>query len=493
MITWIQRILTRHYKWMFVLLILCVALPFIFNVGASPGITSDDKSAGRQMYFGLNLNDPRDVQPLLRDASISHYMDTGQAIMSERQANELSLPRPALLKLAEELMIGKPNDAELVEYIKTKTAFKGEDGKFSQEAYEKFIELINSDPETTEDHIREVLSEDYQIDEVVRALAGPGYVQPFEAVHAVERSETKWSVEVATLDYNDVEKSIIVNDDELNKYFELHKNSYKTEPKVRASYVVFESKNYKGESGSKQASEAASDFLFKIYEKDVKYKSDEFNELLKKYNLRLKDLPAYTRTSYIDNAPLPVSLLDEVFTLNKDHYYTDIVETKDGTAIGFFNELTPAVQLSLKDIEERVKTDYLATQRVKMAEVKSVTMKTNIESALKKGTKFAEAAKKESLGITAYKDFKITEAPEGIRNNAILLKMLNLKQDQMSDLIQTDEKAYLVYVTKKDIPSIPEDDERVQNVLKGLENMTSVGRAKSFINELMTRELKKNL
>lgn len=491
MITWIQRVLTRHYKWMFVLLILCVALPFIFNVGASPGLTSGKEKSGRQMFFGINLNDPDQAQELLRDAAASHYMNTGQPMVSEQQAQSLSLSRPALLKLAEDLQIPGPSDQELVAYIKTKNAFKDEEGNFSPEAYDNFLEQINADPEASEDHIRDVLSQDYKMDAVVHAIGGQAYVNPYEAILSVSRARTKWSIQVATLDYDDVEKSIVLSDEALNKFYEEHKANYMTAPKVKASYVVFENKKFDGNVA--KAGDAASDFLFKIYDNDIKYKSETFKSLLSGNNLKLKELPAYTRTSYLEKSDLPVKLLDQAFALNADHYYSDMVEIKDGVAILFYDNVVPAGQLSFDDVKTRVSDDYRSSQREKMVQVRGVTLKEGIEKAMKDGKSFEKSAHGEHLVVDTYKDFELSNPPAAIAQNIVLLRLLSMEEGQLSELIKTDQMAYLVYVNKKIVPEVTADDKEVLALEQNLKLMAPRARAQSFINALIARELKKNL
>ena len=165
MISWIQHHLIRHGRWIFLSLLALIIVAFVFTIGNTPGCTTDRSGYEENLFYGIDLNAPRDRELIIEKVQTSASLN-GQTIRSDEQFESLLLSRIALLNLAGEIGIPSPSQEVLAEFIRTKSVFQDEEGAFSPESYTSFVDNIESNPRTTQGLIILVLEEDYRIAQI---------------------------------------------------------------------------------------------------------------------------------------------------------------------------------------------------------------------------------------------------------------------------------------------------------------------------------------
>lgn len=253
MISWIQHHLIRHGRWIFLTLLAVIILAFVFTIGNTPGCTTDRSNYQENLFYGIDLNAPRERDPLVEKVSLSAYLDN-QQIRTDQQFQSQLTSRIAMLHLADEIGIPTPNQETLAGYIKTKSAFHGSEGAFSPDAYTRFVDQFESNPRTPEGMVIDVLEEDYRIEQVTEALSGPGYLLPTEATAQAQRSRTTFELATAELAYAEFNPEIQPDEATLKDYYEANKERYEIPERVQASYVLFDSDRFAGQVS--EASEA---------------------------------------------------------------------------------------------------------------------------------------------------------------------------------------------------------------------------------------------
>ena len=158
MISWIQHHLIRHGRWIFLTLLALIIVAFVFTIGATPGCTTDRSGYEENLFYGIDLNSPRDSEIIIEKVQLSAILN-GQEIRSDEQFQNQLTSRIALLHLAEEIGVPSPNQETLSNYITTKAAFLGADGKFSTDAYTSFVDSMESNPRTSQGLVIVVLEE----------------------------------------------------------------------------------------------------------------------------------------------------------------------------------------------------------------------------------------------------------------------------------------------------------------------------------------------
>ena len=159
MISWIQHHLIRHGRWIFLSLLALIIVAFVFTIGATPGCTTDRSGYEENLFYGIDLNSPRESEVIIEKVRLSAFLN-GQQIRSDEQFQNQLTSRIALLHLAGEIGVPSPNQKTLADYITTKDAFRGDDGEFSADSYTKFVDNIESNPLTSQGLIIVVLEED---------------------------------------------------------------------------------------------------------------------------------------------------------------------------------------------------------------------------------------------------------------------------------------------------------------------------------------------
>ena len=262
MISWIQHHLIRHGRWLFLFLLAIIIVAFVFTIGATPGCTTDHSGYEENLFYGIDLNSPRESEVIIEKVQLSAILN-GQEIRSDEQFQNQLTSRIALLHLAEEIGVPSPNQETLSNYITTKAAFFGADGKFSIDAYTSFVDSMESNPRTSQGLVLVVLEEDYRINQIGSVLSGPGYLLPAEAISQTQRRATKLSLTTAELNYADFSPEITIEETALREYYEANKLRYEIPERIKASYVYFNLKAYEEKVPVPSEAELREHFLSK--------------------------------------------------------------------------------------------------------------------------------------------------------------------------------------------------------------------------------------
>jgi len=243
MISWIQHHLIRHGRWIFLSLLALIIVAFVFTIGATPGCTTDRSGYEENLFYGIDLNSPRESEVIIEKVRLSAFLN-GQQIRSDEQFQRQLTSRIALLHLAEEIGVPSPSQETLADYITTKAAFRGEDGEFSADAYTEFVDSMESNPGTPQGLFIVVLEEDYRINQIGSVLSGPGYLLPSEAIAQTQRNATELNLVTAELNYADFIPEITVEETALREYYDANTLRYEIPERIKASYVFFDLEGY---------------------------------------------------------------------------------------------------------------------------------------------------------------------------------------------------------------------------------------------------------
>lgn len=243
MISWIQHHLIRHGRWIFLTLLAVIIVAFVFTIGNTPGCTTDRSAYRENLFYGVDLNSPLEADQLAQKVSMSAMLNNQQFRTNEQFQGQLT-SRVAMLYLADEIGIPAPTQETLAEYIKTKNAFRGQDGEFSPDAYTRFVDQMESNPRAPQGLVISVLEEDFRIEQVAEALSGPGYLLPSETNAQTQRSRTKLTLATAELPYDDFEPEQEADEAALTAYYETNAQRYEVPERIEASYILFPAANY---------------------------------------------------------------------------------------------------------------------------------------------------------------------------------------------------------------------------------------------------------
>lgn len=546
MISWIQNHLIRHGRWIFLSLLALIIVAFVFTIGNTPGCTTDRSGYEPNLFYGIDLNSPREREAVIEKVQLSAFLD-GQQIRSDQEFQSMLTGRIARLHLANEIGVPAPDQPNLAEFIQTKNAFRGPDGQFSADEYTRFVDQIESNPRTPQGLVLEVLMENYRIEQIGAALSGPGYLLPSEALAQAQSNRTEYTLETAQLSFADFSPEIDASEEALQAYYEANQLSYEIPERIQASYVRFEEADYAGqiaefgdselrehfianragfvadfeaakaesseateeeaetpsvtfedvreavvesyraERAQRLANEAAQNFAFKLYRDEIKRDSAAFNTLLNQSGLSLTKIEPYTLQGARQRA-LPAEMLEAAFALGGNRYYSDAFQLDGGFGVLIYEgRIAPEIP-EFAAVEGEVRTNYLAEEKRRLFNEKGESLQAEIESKVAEGASFAEVAESLGLSVQSFESFTPREAPPGL-NRSALQRAQRMQAGEISPMITAGQSGIFVNLTNKVVPEIPEDDADLTQAESFLARFSAFSSSNAYLNELVVRGL----
>ncbi|MGJ8652415.1 MAG: hypothetical protein ACSHX8_04010 [Opitutaceae bacterium] len=533
MISWIQNHLIRHGRWIFLSLLALIIVAFVFTIGNTPGCTTDRSAYVEDVFYGVDLNAPRERDVIIEKVQLSAYLNGQQA--SGQQVKG----RVALLHLADEIGVPAPSQAALAEYIKTKRAFADADGQFSADAYTTFVDTVDSNPRMQSGLVGLVLEEDYRIDQLNTVMSGPGFSLPSEAKAQTQSSQTTLKLETATIAYSDFTPEVEGDEATLKAYYEANTARYEIPERIKASYVFFPSakhletvtiptdaelrahfiadratfvdaynatqppvaegeeapavtfenvrhaveKSLRAANAAHAANEAAQAFAYGLYQNNIELESAAFNTLLNNSGLSLIEIEPYTQEGASQRA-LSADMLKSAFTLGGNRYYSDAYPVDNGYAVLIYQgRIAPEVP-AFEAIQAEVSVNYLAEKKRELFNAKGEDLKAAIDTLLADGTPFSEAAESLGLKTTTYDAFKVAEAPRGL-NRTVLQKAQGMTPGSVSPMLVANQVGTLIYLESKEVPEIANDSEDLAQAKQFLTYISAQVSSSSAVNELV--------
>jgi peptidyl-prolyl cis-trans isomerase D len=547
MISWIQHHLIRHGRWIFLSLLALIIVAFVFTIGATPGCTTDRSGYKENLFYGIDLNSPRESEVIIEKIQLSAFLD-GQQIRSDEQFQNQLTSRIALLQLADKIGVPSPSQETLANYITTKAAFRGDDGEFSADSYAKFVDSMESNPLSSQGLVIVVLEEDYRINQIDSVLSGPGYLLPSEAIAQTQRNATELNLVTAELKYADFMPEIAVEETTLREYYDANALRYEIPERIKASYVFFDLKgcvekvpepseaelrehfisnqdgfvadyestkpepaesvaggevetpkeadkvtfsdvreavtqSYLTEQGTRMANEAAQGFAYTLYRDEIKRDSDAFKALLNESKLSLTEIEPYTLAGASQRA-LSSEFLESAFKLGGNRYYSDAYAVDGGFAVLLYQgRIAPEIP-EFEAVQSEVIKDYKTDEKRRLFNEKGESLQAELKTKIVEGIDFVEAAEALGLGTASFETFSVQEAPRELNRSALQLAQ-GMQAGDVSPMLTSDGTGILVYLANKNIPEIARDNEELKQAEDFLARYAAYTSGSSFANELV--------
>ncbi|HEX2852868.1 MAG TPA: peptidyl-prolyl cis-trans isomerase [Opitutaceae bacterium] len=552
MISWIQRYFQHHFRTIFAVLLGLIIVSFVFTIGPS-GLRKGDQRSVTRHFFNYNLTSTEGQQRLMGDASVSASLQLGNMSGIEgEQVQNYALQRAATLHLADQLHIPPATTSEITDFIKGLRAFMGQTGQFDPKAYETFRDSLKSNSRFTEADIRRVMGDDVRAQKVQRLLAGPGYVLPADVKQMLSRTETSWTLAIATADYASFAPEVKPADADLTKYYEENPFRYEIPPRVLASFVGFPATAFldkvtvtdadvrsfydvnparfpkpadpkapvpsiapqdssadfnavrpqveaalKLERAQRLALKAASDFVYSLYSGKVT-RGPALDALLAQQKLAPVSLQPFTRNqgpAELGNSP---EVAVAAFALDETRYYSDPLPNAGGAVVLLWQETQPSHKPLFVEVRAKVLADYVENEKTKRFVEMGRTLKAQLENRLKAGDTLekAAAAVSSSSGVKleakTLAPFTEQNPPQDV-DPSVFGTLQNLEKGRVSDMTLTqDKKGLLVYALDKKIPDLSEANLQYAAMRAQLASYNSRLGSRAMVSEIVEKELLKS-
>jgi peptidyl-prolyl cis-trans isomerase D len=559
MISWIQRSFQHHFKVVFGVLLTVTIISFIFTIGAAPGIGRAGPKTLKQQFFGHDLTRQGASDQLFSDASISVQLMAGFGALSNIDSADLqryAYQRAAALALADQIKIPVPTRDDIVGHIKLLPAFANPDGQFDAGRYATFRDNLKTNPRLSEGDIYRVVRDDFRVGRVQQLLAGPGYVLPVEIKEQVVRSDSLWTIAIATADYTAFKPEISVNEDALKRFFDDNAFRYNVPARVAVDYVEYRAADFmsaatvtdadvrtyfdenrsrfpvpsekkaegdkkpgqpnaatpdnpdavfaavrpaveqalKTERAMRLAARAAADLTVAIYEQRLKPGMPAFNEFLAKSKLTARQVAPFHRETVPPDLGWTPQIVDQALQLAADRPVSDALPSAAGSLVLFWRETLPTYRPELAQAREHVVADYRENERRKQFVEAGRMVRSQIEARLKTGDSLEQAA----AAVTALK-LDVKSLPSFVSRQAPkdieqfeFGAIGRLESGQISDFLLSEDKGAFVYVKERKLPDLAENTLQYTTARAQLARMNAGLSQSLALNEIVTSELKKS-
>lgn len=547
MISWIQRYFQKHFRLVFIVVLIAIGLPMvvIYSAGGSGG--NHSIKAMERPFFNINLDNPEQNQRMLRDAELSVLLRVGYPALQPTQVRQYGLQRVAGLALAEELHLPAPSADQISKLVPTLRAFQNQEGQFDPAAYSRFGDEIKAGriPYSTAE-VNRVLRDDAKLSQLTALVSGPGYVLPADVKTQLSRAESTWTVQVASLDYAAFNPALSPSDDTLKKYQTDNSFRYEVPARPRMSMIEFKLADFpppraateaelrsfyqtnissfpvpedeKKDAAApatppdnfpkvraqvekvlnetisrRQASEAANQLTVSLYEHRVAAPAN--SPALAQSLATARRTPVALPSFAPANPPADKAWLSRyaqaISSLTRERFFSDPLASPDGYVVLLWNEDLPGYTPAFAEVRERVLADYKETEKRRLFIERGQALKASLAAAAKSPTGFADKAAAEKLEVKSYANFLLRTAPEDFPRNAIEA-LLFLEQGQVSDMIVTEDgKGLLVYAQAKKLPDLTAANPAYAQAQTQLSAMVASNSENAILGELVATELKK--
>jgi len=552
MISWIQNHLIRHGRWIFISLLAVIIIAFVFTIGNTPGLTTDDSNYEERILLGIDVNNQRVMDELAGTVGLSHLMRTKSEIRNQNQFQSELANRIAQLYLIENIGLPNPSQEALKTYIESLAYFQDETGAFDPESYNNFISLVNVNPEFSEKQFIETLIEDYKIDSLNSVIEGPGFYISPQSQFILDEQNKAYNLYNIKIDPKTFDPDIETSEAAFLAYFETQKVAYETDEQIETSSILFPlvaqiaeadtdtlkqyySKNKEAidaeyllgkekvidldaeatedETANEDTEEvitfelvadiAKANWIAKEKSKAAEAQASEFVYTLydKAIELDSDDFSNLSTTygvsatdvepysaSEIYGKALPSDLLQAGFDLNADRYYSDPFKTDNGYVVLLYKGTIPSMIPSFESVSDQVKDDYISSEIRSAFSAYGEELKSQLEAIIVSGADFQSGA--EALGLTVehYPDFSYNNRPEGM-NPYEFQAVFRLKEGEVSNMSNYSEVAIITYLESISVKEYEASEEEIARIISSIKGFSKNAGLSGFYNELLTQAI----
>lgn len=537
MISWIQTIIEKKGRWIFVVLLAIIIVAFVFTIGNTPGFVG---SANKVEFYGHVLaRGSKDVRELSNKAIMSSYLQYGSAPFSDQFLQVEVYRRAAYLHLADELSIPSPTKKEVQDYIRSLRSMQGNDGKFSATEFTRIIDKIETDTQLDGREVEIVLAEDYRMQKVLQLLGDDSYVLEKEAEWDAIRGNTEYSLEIVEYPKEAFEPEIEVNNEALKSFYESNKADFRVPEKIKLSYILIpdtkfvfnedsltkeqlqaffvrnsfryvdnnsevKAENYDALEEDKKAqmikdlisemqreksAEFANEFVLNMFQSELEQGSEAYNAYLAKNEVTEVEISPYPANQPPAHPLIPQLQLRNAFSLSDSKYFSDVFRVSEGQALLIYQGKEQPFIPDFETVKSQVEVSFKDAEKESLFVKKGNELsKSIVELAAKEDNELSLDSFLEKSGLVRKKieSFKLA-SPSSEVPSGITLQLSEFDIGSYSDFIVEANSGYFVKVLSKTAPEGEDLEKAVEDRREQLENTYSYLLSQALFGELIDR------
>ena len=354
-------------------------------------------------------------------------------------------------------------NAEKADFIRNLRGLRGPNG-YDPEKYREFAENILPANGFSDAEIEELALYALSLNRVKDLVTVGVSIPDAESKADYDERYGKLFVHAIHIHGSDFAKDVKVTDDDLKKYYDAHKNEFKTEEKRKIDFVALtltdEQKKLQGKERidnlQKQA-DRANDVSQALAEKGA-----TFEQVATKFQLPVKTTGEFTSAAPDPQLKSDPQLSAVAFQLSRQEPTSDVIQTPDGFYILHLAELTESKPLSFDEAREKVTEDVKNSRMREMAMNKGRNAAQDLRETLKSGAPLKFALEKANVKEDVIPPFTLNDVFDPAATNAMKDKPKDFtaianaaaqtQPGEVSDFFPWEDGGLIVYVEKREPP-----------------------------------------
>ncbi|MDR1190937.1 MAG: SurA N-terminal domain-containing protein [Verrucomicrobiales bacterium] len=456
--------LNKKLKFLLIIILAVIGVSFIFFGQWTPsGGYARDTGAIAQID-GRNIN-YRDFAIAAQSSRVVYTLQTGQLAPDSAQAEQVfrlqTWNRLLVLAAADRTGV-RIGDNEAYAFILRHPLFLDQNGKYSAEAYENFLQRVLQPLGVDQKRFLEIIRGQLAYDQMIQDVGSTAVVAPAEVRDAVDKLYSKVSLQYVEISEEAIRKGLQPAEEELQAFYQANQAEYAT-PETRSfEFVKFQLDDKQAKLPDAERAAALRELSKKAYEftnvffsaYDAQKPLPDFAETAKKAGLTVSEVKPLTREQLGINSALPPQTAS-VFTLTLDTPVSDYLTADDGFVVIHLLGVTPSQPQPFAAARAEVLkkyTDFLAASRL-LEQAKAVAV--NLRAALAEGKTWPQAAAAQGLKIQTLPDLVPAETQPDEKNPLLARAAFiasQLPTGELGDPVRSPAGAALFYAVKRSAP-----------------------------------------
>ena len=505
MITKFNKIIHNKTVWLVFAIFISIAFVGVYTGQKSSGAVERDRGAAEVVgqLFGEDVS-RLEFKHAYQNVYVMYTMMMGRALKIDEEVDAVirraAWQRIATLKKANEMGLTVTAD-QIVTTIKRQPIFQNQQtGQYDANAYNAFVSGFLPSTGMNAKGLENMFAENVLIEKASSIAAQGALVTDEEIKNAFHLYTDKLVVDYAMLPRT-LAGTTTVTDEEAKAYFDQNQDQFRMPEKAIVHYVQFAVADYtnsvtvsdemvaqvyeankqryvkpavegapegaapeyqpleevKGDLAKMMATELARREAANAADTLVAQLSDEnttFQKETERSGLKIvSNTPAFGATDPVKGIDPTAPFARAAFNLQKDtsHYYSDPVVGRDFVYVIALEKKLP----SFLPAFDMVKGDAVELAKIAAAETayveKTAAVYTEINTALKAGTSFADAASKYKLAIVQTIPFDVSTPLEDEFGREIMSATVQFEAGTLVDLINTPDEFLIAYIASKEL------------------------------------------
>ncbi|MBI4027141.1 MAG: peptidyl-prolyl cis-trans isomerase [Verrucomicrobia bacterium] len=239
MITRFQKVIHRHGRWIFLLLLAVILVAFLLWDYAGIQMRSQGLMPTRPWVIYGRKIPPKEVEISKRLFALNLEMMTGRPLQmdarGQKMLEEQSLGRMATVEKARQMGLTVADE----ETIADVRQFFTRNNEYRQESYEYFLREVLGPRSLSEGHFERLIQENILLRKLLGMIASTAKVTPQHARIFASEVLEKITASACRFETTNYLAQIKLSEEQVSAFYNEHHDRFRTPEKVKASYVAF--------------------------------------------------------------------------------------------------------------------------------------------------------------------------------------------------------------------------------------------------------------